>query len=459
MGRLNRVIGDVTHGKNKDAAALFDTSRGSLSVAALHGKSAADILPQLAQAFQHTHSKAMQAQMAMALFGREGMELLPLLTQGREKLQELSAAAAAVVFVPEGDAAEQLEQYHTSLLTLTAAVEGFMTEIGSKLAPVLKPVVDLATRWVVANRDWISTKIAQYVRELAHWVEALRLERVIEPMAHWGRVTAELVDSFGGVTTAVAAFAFLIASPAINAVLGIIGGIGRLVSILRMLSLLAWSNPILASVALVGAAVAEMIAKWNPALGFFGNLWAELGRIFQHGYDVIRLIVSPFVTLPRSVMDAWRPVGAFFVDLWGGIKTAFWDAWSYIGPLIDKITAAARALSGLANVFGGPAQSPNAPVNPLAPDYRSPMQRLLQALPPDAQSGAPPVALPQLYRPGGALAPAAGAPGANGTVRSEVIFRNAPPGTVVRTRTSGIADLDEVDVGRAMSGLFGTGGD
>lgn len=403
MFRLNRVIGDAATGRNKDAAALFSHLGISLRDAAGHMRAAGDLLPQLAAAFQRTHDPAMQARMAMALFGREGMELLPLLTQGSAKLDELSAAARRVVFVPQGEQAEQLEEYHASLLNLTAAVQGMVTMIGTKLAPVLKPVVDLATRWVVANRAWIGTKIAEYVKQLAIWLSALHLEQIIGRMGSWIRHTIDLVDHFGGLTTILGAFALVVASPMIASVLGIVNIVMRLTAVLRVLSALAWSNPILIAVGAVAAAAYE-------------------------------------------IYDNWGPIKQFFITLWAGVKTAFNEAWVYIKPIIAQIERAARFVEGLRGMLRAPADLSGSDLHHDARPFRP-------GLPAPLHWGAAPTPLPRLYHPSGFGAPPV-TPTA-GRVSVDINVLGLPEQSVVRTRTGGNVDLDRVDVGQSFSTLVG----
>lgn len=407
MFRLNRVIGDSLAGKNKDAAALFAHLGIALRGADGHIRSAAELMPQLAEAFQHTHDPAMQARMAMALFSREGMQLLPLLTQGREKLEELSKAAQSVIFVPQGDAAEKLEEYHASLLMLTAAVQGFMLEIGTKLAPVLKPVIDLATRWVVANRDWIATKLADYVRQLAYWIEQLRFPVILEHMSAWIRTAGHLVDRFGGLNTVIGAFAFALASPMISAVLGIISVFARLAMILRGLAILTWANPILVAVGLLAAAGIDIYRQWDPVKSFWQNMWNGMRKVVEDAWAIIRPIVFAMERAGNFLGHEWVAIGREL----GVVSTHAQD---------ELFTLPEGAAVGAARP------------------------------------------LPRLYGPGGVVTPGAAANAAANANHATVTIRlpDAPPGTRVRVDDPA-RTVTGVDVGHSMPGAgygYGFGG-
>ncbi len=215
-------------------------------------------MPQLADAFQHTTDPAMRARMAMALFGRAGKDLLPLLDQGREKLDEYAQASRDVDFVPKGEEAEQLEEFHKGWVTLTAAVSGFTMEIGTKLAPVLNPLIDMTKEWIVANRDWVATDIAGAVGELSTWLQSLNLHEIIEGTKEWFHSIHEVVEELGGWHLAIGAVVLLLGSPILGALAGVVEGIEALSGVLKGIAMLVWANPILAAIGLVLVAGYEL---------------------------------------------------------------------------------------------------------------------------------------------------------------------------------------------------------
>jgi hypothetical protein len=309
--RLNRDIGDVASGKNKDVAALFHQVGIIIRDANGHLKSAADLLPQLADAFSKTHDQALKSRAAMALFGRAGLDMLPLLDLGKQKLLEYQAEVAKVRFVPSGEGAEGLEEFHRAWLPVKDAVAGFTTEIGTKLAPVLTPVIQQITEWTVANRDWVSTDIANVVGQIASAVRAIDLKAVIEGTGHWVHIIGDAIGFLGGFQTAIGAVVLVLGSPFLGAIAKIIEGIEGISRVLRAVALIAWSNPIIAAAAAVGIAAYELWAHWDWVKAQF----AALFDWFTHQNAWVQLLltaIAPLIAVPMEIIQHWEPIKAFF---------------------------------------------------------------------------------------------------------------------------------------------------
>jgi hypothetical protein len=198
MGRLNRVLGEVTHGKNKDAAALFK----ALKLNPHNFRDAADALPALSAAFQHTHDTGLRARMAFELFGKAGADMIPMLELGPDKLREIGSEVDKSSF-KFGAAGESLLAMKMHMGELELTVQGFMNELGTGLAPVLDPVILKMKGWLQANKDWLATKIIDDVRWLRDIIEHTDWERVETAFEKWGTAAGHLVDDIGGITRSV----------------------------------------------------------------------------------------------------------------------------------------------------------------------------------------------------------------------------------------------------------------
>jgi hypothetical protein len=193
VSKLNKTLAEAASGKNKDAAALFK----HLHLDPRQFKDGASALPALAAAFQHTSSATMRTRMAFALFGKAGAEMIPLLMKGRDALHENmeEAQRLGINFEPYG---EGLERYNESQKKLTAATQGFTDLLGGKLAPVLQPLIDESTEFVLANREWITGSIAGGVREFGHYLENIPWKEVGDDIRTVSTDTSNLVEHLGG---------------------------------------------------------------------------------------------------------------------------------------------------------------------------------------------------------------------------------------------------------------------
>ena len=402
--RLNRVIADSEAGKNKNALSLFHHLGIELRDATGHMVSADKILPELAEAFQKTTDPAMRARMAMALFGKAGAEMLPLLTLGKEELAEFSRRADELVY-PFSDADKKnLEGYHQALGALGTAVGGFANELGAKLAPVLRPVVDLATEWVAKNRDWIATGIVDKVAELADWVSKLDLKEIILDTGEWARRMAELADRFGGARTIIGAFGLVAVSPALIGLGAISATVGTLGRALVAVGAIMWANPVLDAIGLLAVAGYLLWQYWDKVADFFHGMLQRIAAAFQTAWADI-----------KPIIDAMKSSVDFVQNGWVGRQ---------IGGIVSAATPQGIILpDGLTMPpLGGLTMQP---------------QDTLGSLYPQRQSAA------------------TAAPAANGTVRTEIVIKNLPPGSTVSTQTRGNIAAPDVDVGYGLAGMAG----
>ncbi len=400
MERLNRTMGDSIAGKNKDAAALFQHLGINLKDAKGHTRAMMDVLPQLTEAFAATKDPTMQARMAFALFGRAGQELLPILLRGKEGITEMVDAGAKFADIGTDEERERLKEFGHTWGEMDAAAEGFKTRLATELAPALQPVIELARDWIMANRDWIATAMADKVRMLATWLRSLDLTKIIHQMEEWTQSIRSSVESHGGLKTVIGAVMLMLGSPLIVAIAAVGSAFLTLGTIIATTGSFMLANPIVAAVMAIGAA-AMLIYKY------------------------------------------WDPIKAFFIDLWAGITAAFDSAWAKIQPIVQSLKAAigwvkdswvgkglavaGHAVASVAQTVGDVVTGPTG-----SPEY----------------AGAPGA----LYRPGG---PALTAAQQRGEVRVKVDFANAPPGTRVTTDANGIARPPDTSVGYSNPLAFG----
>ena len=206
IGKLNKVLGETVSGKNKDAAALF----AHLHINPRSFHDGADALPALANAFEHTKDATVRARMAFTLFGKAGVDMIPLLMKGGDALREKmkDASRLGIDFKPY---AEGLEHYNEAQKSLNVSVQGFTDLLGGKLAPVLAPLVEEATDFVLANREWITGDIAGGVREFANYLKEIPWHEVGEDIRVAATDASDFVKAIGGPKVAIEALAGVMA--------------------------------------------------------------------------------------------------------------------------------------------------------------------------------------------------------------------------------------------------------
>lgn len=140
----------LTKALQKLSVAMFDTqingAEGSAALKAL-GVSATDVngqirpteqvLLDLAEKFSAMPDGADKAALAVKLFGKEGLAIIPFLNLGREGITALMEEAQRLGLVMSGDVARASEVFNDNLTRLSAIFEGVQRQIGAAVIPVL----------------------------------------------------------------------------------------------------------------------------------------------------------------------------------------------------------------------------------------------------------------------------------------------------------------------------------
>ena len=140
----------LTKALQKLSVAMFDTqingAEGSAALKAL-GVSATDVngqirpteqvLLDLADKFSAMPDGADKAALAVKLFGKEGLAIIPFLNQGREGITALMEEAQRLGLVMSEDVARASEVFNDNLTRLSAIFEGVQRQIGAAVIPVL----------------------------------------------------------------------------------------------------------------------------------------------------------------------------------------------------------------------------------------------------------------------------------------------------------------------------------
>jgi lambda family phage tail tape measure protein len=196
----------LTKALQKLSVAMFDTQvngdEGSAALKAL-GISATDahgqirpteaVLLDLAEKFADMPDGADKAALAVKLFGKEGLAIIPFLNQGREGITALMEEAQRLGLVMSEDVARASEVFNDNLTRLSAIFEGVQRQIGSAVIPILADFTEQVIlaqtetgsfsnelQRITANREATITFLESVASGLAFIAEsAVLLKRVI----------------------------------------------------------------------------------------------------------------------------------------------------------------------------------------------------------------------------------------------------------------------------------------
>lgn len=285
--RLQKGIAEAAAGRNKPLIELFQRLRIPLRDANGEIRTATQLLPELADAFQANENAALRTRMAMSLFGRAGAPLIAMLAQGGDALREQMAEGFRLNPQINDGNLQAIDRTEDAVAKLTMALRGMADAIGVRLLPELAPLIEKMTEWAVANQDILGDRVSEWVMNLARQVQAFDLSDFLDRMERWGAIARDIFERMDG----------------LRGVLVVIGAV---------------------AIAPLVAAVAGLML----AMGKFG------------------LIVAGIVGLGYGLYKAWEPLKAFFTDLFTGIADLAQRAWDRIKPIVDGARDLLRSMEG-----------------------------------------------------------------------------------------------------------------
>ena len=262
---------------------------------------------EVADKFKNMEDGGKKAELAMALFGRAGADMIPLLNGGSKAVTDLSATMTGA-FAKGAD----------SLNDKLAALQGKLLELGVNIGTALMPALNV---------------IADLVMGLANAFAAM---------------PGPLQAIVGGAVALAAAFVVL--APAISAVISIAG----------VLAGLQIGATIAGWAAVLGPAITAITAAFTGLLTFLtGTLLPGLLAFFSGpvGWTVLAVaaVVAMAILFRKPLTDfaAWlltwgKPIGQFFTD---NVTTPIANAWKSMTEFLPKALNTAAAT--IKSVFTG----------------------------------------------------------------------------------------------------------
>lgn len=165
--------------------------------------------------------KTVEAQRdAAGTFSMGGM--LPMLQQGTYEADKARALRKGLVPTPEEIA--RAAAFHQNINDLEDSVGGLGNSIGSRLGPILDPLVTGFSKWLDGHRAQIADQIGSAVQKLANWLQNIDWDSVVSK-------TGKFFDAIGGVKGVLVAITAITFAGPISGVLGLITQLLSLTSV------------------------------------------------------------------------------------------------------------------------------------------------------------------------------------------------------------------------------------
>ena len=137
---MKGLVKTMTDGSLKSSGALDSLG---LSLEDLEGMSQEDMLDTVVASFQDLPEGVDKSKLAMDVFGKSGLDMLPVLNQAAGSLDDLKTKAHEYGMVMSDEAVASGAELGDSMATLQMAGSGLMNSLGTSFVPLIQSVVDL----------------------------------------------------------------------------------------------------------------------------------------------------------------------------------------------------------------------------------------------------------------------------------------------------------------------------
>jgi len=148
--RLTRAMSDIAKGAESDAAKAFKALGIEVTNADGSLRSSDVVLGEIAKKFSEFANGAEKTALAVAIFGRSGADMIPLLNQGGDALEKLKREAREFGAVVTSETAQASAKFNEDLDRLSTAFSGIWMAIAQRVVPHL---ADLTEAFVNVARE------------------------------------------------------------------------------------------------------------------------------------------------------------------------------------------------------------------------------------------------------------------------------------------------------------------
>lgn len=155
LGRMSKAMLEAEEGK-KAAVQTFNRLGISQQQVSEHSNDMLGMLGMVADRFQTLPDGPQKSAVAIGLFGKAGMALIPFLDEGSEGISKLKGEAQALGLVLDDQGIAKLESMHHSLTELQGGLEGAGLGISVGLEPALRAAADAMVVLTGRTDAWVA---------------------------------------------------------------------------------------------------------------------------------------------------------------------------------------------------------------------------------------------------------------------------------------------------------------
>jgi hypothetical protein len=138
LRKLSQNMNETANGANNAASQAFSALGISVTDADGRLKSSSAVMTEIAGKLSHMQDGAQKTAIAMAIFGRSGADLIPMLNAGASGLSAMMAEADALGIVISGSTAKAAEAFNDNLTRMGTITSAMVTKITAHMLPALE---------------------------------------------------------------------------------------------------------------------------------------------------------------------------------------------------------------------------------------------------------------------------------------------------------------------------------
>jgi hypothetical protein len=304
---LSRALAEATTNKKSDLGKWL--KRNGIAIKDSSGKmrNLDDIMKDLSDTFKNSPDGARKMATAMALFGRAGLNLIPILNLGKDEIKKLMEQADKYGLVIGKDVLDKQKEFDDHVDDLRFSFIGLKMAIGSQLIPVFQPLVLAMTDWIVANRKLIAINVKNFAIELG-----AGLKIVLTMLVKIGEVLSPVVAAFGGLRTIISVIAGVYIGKLIVSFGALVISLSNVAkAVVVFYAALAAANPIvfiLSALALISYGIYKLITDFAEIKAAWMALWPAMASYIEPFLNVVTFGIYGLV---KNIINSWETIRSY----------------------------------------------------------------------------------------------------------------------------------------------------
>ena len=188
MAKFSKALAEIEGGGKNDAGNALKALGISAVDSAGKLRSTTEILADVADKFSEFRDGANKTALAMALFGKSGAQMIPLLNGGRQGLKDAADEAERLGVVIDTKTAQAAEQFNDDLTRLQTGLRGLAIQGIGPLIPALSNLTDELVKWIQT-----SGVVKQFANDMTAVFYSIE-EAVLDAATVFGTFKADLTD-------------------------------------------------------------------------------------------------------------------------------------------------------------------------------------------------------------------------------------------------------------------------